>query len=104
MVDDVIVENEWGQTWRGENLILEQNNGLGVLCLATEADLLKLATYNVVYVDGTFKSTPDLTIRYSPYMVFISNIVFISLLVSLQERLYHITPTYCKLSKSVSFA
>ena len=35
-----------------------QNNDLGVLCFSTESDLRNLASCNIVYVDGTFKSTP----------------------------------------------
>ena len=52
-VDEVVVEDVWAQTWREENFLMDQNN-MGILCFATESDLQKLATCNIIYVDGTF--------------------------------------------------
>ena len=57
-VGEDIVEDVWAQTWREENNFLMDQNNMGILCFATESDLQKLATCNIIYVDGTFKSTP----------------------------------------------
>ena len=52
-INDVVVNGEWAQTWRGQNFLLDQDD-MGVLCFATEDDLRKLATCREIFVNGTF--------------------------------------------------
>ena len=58
-IDDVDIDGVWGETWGGDELLLEQDNGLGIVIFASNEDLEVLRRCPDVYMDATFSTTPD---------------------------------------------
>lgn len=65
-VEDVVIHNEWAETWRGEDFMCHQDNDWGVLMFGTDRNFAKLSRCRDVYIDGTFKSCPR------PYAQFVT--------------------------------
>ena len=57
-LQNVVVQGEWAVTWRGERYLLYQDNTSGILVFATDADIRLLLRCDVIFADGTFRSTP----------------------------------------------
>ena len=57
-IDEVVIQNEWAQTWRGLDFVSHQDNDWGVLVFGTDRNFANLSRCQVVYIDGTFKSCP----------------------------------------------
>ena len=56
--EHVIIDGEWANTWRGERLLLENDQQRGILFFATDTDLRLLMRCQTIFADGTFKSSP----------------------------------------------
>ena len=65
-VYEVLIEDEWAETWRGANFLCHQDNDWGVLMFGTDENFSKLSRCQDVYIDGTFKSSPR------PYKQFVT--------------------------------
>ena len=65
-VNEVLIEDEWAETWRGANFVCHQDNDWGVLMFGTDEHFAKLSRCQDVYIDGTFKSSPR------PYKQFVT--------------------------------
>lgn len=63
---DVLIEDEYLNTWRDEPVLSHQDNDWGIAVFVTEANLRKLQRCSNVYVDGTFKTCPH------PYVQFVT--------------------------------
>jgi hypothetical protein len=57
-VEDVAIEDQWANTWNGEQFLSYQNNDWGILVFATEGNYRKLQRCRTIYVDGTFRTCP----------------------------------------------
>ena len=57
-VDDVVIEDTWGETWSGDDYLLHQDNGWGILIFAMTENLRCLCKCADVYMDGTFRTCP----------------------------------------------
>jgi hypothetical protein len=55
-VDDVGIEDTWGETWSGDDYLLHQDNDWGILIFATTENLRCLRKCADVYMDGTFRT------------------------------------------------
>ena len=53
-VDDVVIEDTWGETWSGDDYLLHQDNGFDILIFTTTENLRCLRKCAVVYMDGFF--------------------------------------------------
>ena len=53
---DVVVPVDYATTWMGENFLLHQDNGEGVLVFGTDSDLQLLGDCDTIFLDGTFKT------------------------------------------------
>ena len=65
-VYEVLIEDEWAETWRGANFLCHQDNDWGVLMFCTDEHFAKLSRCQDVYIDGAFKSSPR------PYKQFVT--------------------------------
>ena len=68
-VADVVIEDEYSRTWDGEEFMSHLDNDWGISLFCTDANIRKLQRCDVVYIDGTFKTSPHpyaqfVTIRY----------------------------------------
>ena len=57
-VNDVNTQGAWPETWTHEDFVLDQQNPVDAFIFCTRDDLLRLSECDVVYVVGTFSSTP----------------------------------------------
>ncbi|KAL2089322.1 hypothetical protein ACEWY4_014010 [Coilia grayii] len=80
-IEDVLIEDQWAETWARDQFLLHQDNDWGIAVFATEAvaffsvfcalcrswpigdviveaNLLRLRSADTVYMDATFKSCP----------------------------------------------
>ena len=57
-VEEVVIENEWAETWRGRRYLSLQDNDWGILVFCTDSNYRKLQQCTVLYMDGTFKTCP----------------------------------------------
>ena len=53
-----VIPMEYSQTWRGELFLLHQDNVAGILIFATDTDIRMLVRCAVIFMDGTFKTSP----------------------------------------------
>jgi MULE transposase domain len=58
-VADVNIENEWKRTWKGKQFLTLQDNNLGVVISATKKMIKTLLDCICLYIDGTFKTSPN---------------------------------------------
>ena len=58
IIDDVVVEDEWAETWRGDQFLSLLYNEIGISIFATEENIETLERCNTIYLDGTFKTCP----------------------------------------------
>ena len=65
-VDEVVLEDEWTQTWSGDTFLSYQDNDWEILVFATHGNMRKLQNCDTIYMDGTFKSCPH------PYVQFVT--------------------------------
>lgn len=57
-VENVIIENEWGQTWQGRNNLIHQDNDWGILIFGTNRNIRLLLRADAIFADGTFRTCP----------------------------------------------
>ena len=57
-IQEVNVEGQWAQTWRGHNFLSLQDNALGILVFVTIPFLHILCEVETIFIDGTFKTAP----------------------------------------------
>ena len=65
-IEDVVIEEEWPNTWARKQYLLHQDNDRGVLVYATESNLRCLQRRSDICIDGTFKTC------HSPYVQFLT--------------------------------
>ena len=65
-VEDVVIEDEWANTWDGRQFLNFQDNDWNILLFATDDNFVKLSQCDTVFIDGTFKTCP------APYEQFVS--------------------------------
>ena len=65
-IDDVIIENEWRNTWGGDQFLSHQDNDWGIVVYATRRNFRRLQRCRDIYIDGTFKTCP------APYSQFVT--------------------------------
>lgn len=58
VVEDVLIEDEWAETWDGRPYLSLQDNDWGILVFGTNSNYRKLYQCSVLYMDGTFKTCP----------------------------------------------
>lgn len=57
-VEDLVIRDEWAESWGGSRFLSLQDNAWGVMVFATDGNLHKLRRCPDIYMDGTFKSCP----------------------------------------------
>lgn len=65
-INDVLIENEWGETWNGEPFLSHLDNDWGISVFATQENYRTLGRCDTIYIDGTFKTCPE------PYSQFVT--------------------------------
>ena len=56
--EDIILEGEWSQTTTGENFLV--HHGEDIIMFSTEANMRRLSTAKMLFMDGTFEVCPRL--------------------------------------------
>lgn len=57
-VEDVIIDDVWKETWRGQRLVLHQDNEWGFIIFATRRNIEAMVRCRQLYVDATFRTSP----------------------------------------------
>ena len=57
-LESVVIPLAWRDTWRNEDFVLNQDNQLGIIIFATQADIAILQRCNKIFMDGTFRTAP----------------------------------------------
>ncbi|PIK32840.1 hypothetical protein BSL78_30347 [Apostichopus japonicus] len=57
-VEEVVIADEWAETWGGRRYLSLQDNDWGNLVFCTDSSYGKLQQCSVLYMDGTFKTCP----------------------------------------------
>ena len=58
IVDDVVIDGVWAETWRGVRNLIAIDNDWGIVLFGTDADLRLLRESRTIFLDGTFRSAP----------------------------------------------
>ncbi|XP_078679604.1 uncharacterized protein LOC144915245 [Branchiostoma floridae x Branchiostoma belcheri] len=65
-VADVVIPDQWRETWDGREYVSHQDNEWGIIVFATNRNYRKMRHCSVLYMDGTFRSCPR------PYQQFLT--------------------------------
>jgi len=65
-IHDVVIQNEWTETWAGNDFLSLLDNDWGIAVFATRANFRTLGRCETIYIDGTFKTCPE------PYTQFVT--------------------------------
>ncbi|KAI8490602.1 hypothetical protein Bbelb_318700 [Branchiostoma belcheri] len=65
-VADVVIPDQWRETWDGREYVSHQDNEWGIVVFATNRNYRKMRHCSVLYMDGTFRSCPR------PYQQFLT--------------------------------
>ena len=65
-IDDVVINGNWGKTWRNRQFLSHLDNDWGIVVFCTDRMLRTLQRSECLYVDGTFRTSP------SPYCQFLT--------------------------------
>ena len=65
-IDDVVIDGNWGKTWRNRRFLSHLDNDWGIAVFCTDNMFTILQRYECLYVDGTFRTSP------SPYYQFLT--------------------------------
>jgi len=57
-VDDVVIEDEWSQTWQGRNNLIHQDNDWEIVIFGTDRNLRLLRRGDTIFADVTFRTCP----------------------------------------------
>lgn len=58
-IADVNVQGGWAKTWNGKKFLTHADNNVGVLVFATKKMIKTLNDCTCLYIDGTFKTSPN---------------------------------------------
>lgn len=57
-IEDVVIDGEWRNTWRGQRFLLKLNNDWGLALFSSGRMLTVLQQARCIYIDGTFRTAP----------------------------------------------
>jgi hypothetical protein len=57
-VSEVVINDNWSETWSGKKFLRYQDNNLGILVFMTKKIIKALPHCRHLFIDGTFKTAP----------------------------------------------